>query len=797
MANDTYKYRITNSDGCTSAYSDNIIINAQPSAPSLTTGTITPASCSADGSIALNFTNVPDGTYSISYSSGSFDGVSVSDGNAIISVPADTYSNLQVTSANGCISATGVDVNLGLNCANLSIIKTVNNSVASVGSNVIFTIKATNSGPGDATGVIVTDELPTGYKFVSASPSIGTWNSRTWSIGNLANGASETLSITATVNSSGNYINTAKIKGTETDPDPTDNEDDTTVTPGNVADLSILKTVDNPKPNVGTNVVFTIKVTNKGSADATGVNVTDNLPTGYTFVSASPSIGTWFSPVWSIGNIAKGASETLLITATVNSNGNYINTATVTGTQTDPDPTNNKDDVSVTPTPIADLSIIKTVDNANASVGSNVVFSITVNNNGPSDATSVKVTDNLPTGYTFVSASPSFGKWSIPTWTIGNLANGASETIQITAKVNSSGIYTNTANVTGNEADPIPSNNNDNISINQSADLSIVKTVDNPNATVGSNVIFTITVINNGPGNATNVVATDNLPTGYSFVSASASLGTWNSPLWSIGNLANGASETLSITAKVNSSGIYTNTANVTANEPDPNLSNNNDEVSIAQIPITDLAITKTVDVSSANIGSDVVFTLTVTNNGPNDATGVIVTDKIPLGYTFVSDNASGAYNSVTGIWTIGNLVNGANASIEITATLNRSKNYLNIAKVSGNETDTNLENNEASASVNAIEILFIPEGISPNHDGKNDKWEITGLEQFPSNKVTIFNRWGNRVYEASPYLNDWDGTNMFGLTVGGKDLPVGTYFYIIEPGNGDKAIKGYIYLAR
>jgi gliding motility-associated-like protein len=58
-----------------------------------------------------------------------------------------------------------------------------------------------------------------------------------------------------------------------------------------------------------------------------------------------------------------------------------------------------------------------------------------------------------------------------------------------------------------------------------------------------------------------------------------------------------------------------------------------------------------------------------------------------------------------------------------------------------------------------------------------------------------IFNRWGNKVYEASPYLNDWDGTSMFGLTVGGNQLPVGTYFYIIEPGNGEKAIKGYIYL--
>jgi gliding motility-associated-like protein len=92
---------------------------------------------------------------------------------------------------------------------------------------------------------------------------------------------------------------------------------------------------------------------------------------------------------------------------------------------------------------------------------------------------------------------------------------------------------------------------------------------------------------------------------------------------------------------------------------------------------------------------------------------------------------------------------------------------------------------------------IIVYNGFSPNDDGINETFIIEGLINYPNHKVTIFNRWGNKVYEASPYLNDWDGTNMFGVTVGGKDLPVGTYFYIIEPGNGEKAIKGYIYLNR
>jgi gliding motility-associated-like protein len=93
---------------------------------------------------------------------------------------------------------------------------------------------------------------------------------------------------------------------------------------------------------------------------------------------------------------------------------------------------------------------------------------------------------------------------------------------------------------------------------------------------------------------------------------------------------------------------------------------------------------------------------------------------------------------------------------------------------------------------------LFIPDGFSPNGDGVNDVFVITGLEGFPDHTFTIFNRWGNKVFEAAPYNNDWDGTSHFGITIGGDDLPVGTYFYILELGDGEtEALKGYIYLNR
>lgn len=86
--------------------------------------------------------------------------------------------------------------------------------------------------------------------------------------------------------------------------------------------------------------------------------------------------------------------------------------------------------------------------------------------------------------------------------------------------------------------------------------------------------------------------------------------------------------------------------------------------------------------------------------------------------------------------------------------------------------------------------------GFSPNGDGINDVYEIPWLTQFTQVSIEVFNRWGNVVYEASKYDNDWDGTSNAGFTIG-KELPVGTYFYIITIKDTKQTLKGYIYLNR
>jgi gliding motility-associated-like protein len=104
---------------------------------------------------------------------------------------------------------------------------------------------------------------------------------------------------------------------------------------------------------------------------------------------------------------------------------------------------------------------------------------------------------------------------------------------------------------------------------------------------------------------------------------------------------------------------------------------------------------------------------------------------------------------------------------------------------------------NVSEGNCEVLVELDIPEGFSPNGDGMNDEFEIQGLnELYPNNSLQIFNRWGAEVLAASPYNNDWNGKAETGLNAG-EQLPVGTYWYILDLGNGADPIMGFVYLNR
>ncbi|MBN9295973.1 MAG: tandem-95 repeat protein [Filimonas sp.] len=716
-----------------------------------------------------------------------------------------TSTEVEITPADNTASTTAPTV---LPRAELQVVKTVDNATPYAGSNVVFTLTATNNGPSAATGVKVSDQLPTGYTFISAVPSAD-YNSSTgeWTIGSLANGASTSLAITAKVLVTGNYLNSATISGNEYDDVTSNNTSTRTTTPVAAADLSVSKTADNSAPPAGSNITFTIVATNNGPSTATNVTVTDALPAGYSLVSATATQGSYAGSTWTIGSLANGATTTLTIVAKVNAAGSYINTATITGTEHDGDLTNNTSTASPSATPVADISVVKTPSTSTPDVGSVISFEVKATNNGPSNATAVVVTDLLKSGYTFVSATATAGSYVPGTgkWTIGALANGSFETLTITATVNATGDYSNTAVATNPEADNNTTNNTSTVTPVPVpvTDLKVQKVVSAPTPYVGDNVQFTVTVTNDGPSDATGVTVDDLLKSGYAYVSYTATAGSYVSSTgkWNIGNLAKNGTATLTITAKVNKSGDYSNKADVTGNEADRNTANNTSTVTTVPVPVADLAVTKTVTPTSPNAGSQVTFTIGITNNGPSDATNAKVTDQLPIGYTYVSSTATtGAYSATTNTWTIGNLANGASASLQIVATVNADKtaiDYTNTATASATETDNTPANNTASATTTPVALMDLQVTNTPSKSainiGEVVTYTVVVTNNGPSNATGVkltdlvsagFNNINytiGGVGTVDPATGVWTIGNLASgasvtLTITAKGLTPGTY---------------------
>ena len=208
----------------------------------------------------------------------------------------------------------------------------------------------TNNGPTRARDVTVTDVLPTGVTFVSATPSQGIATTSggvlTAILGDLRVGQTATLQIVVRPTSVGTLSNTVTVRSAETDPEPRDNTATVTTTVNSAlpADLAITK-VDLPDPvRVDRELTYRLYVTNNGPGDAIGVVVTDELPQGAEFVSASSSLGTVTQSggtlTANIDTLPAGQRVQVTIVVRPLVIGTLLNTATVVGSQPDFQPGN-------------------------------------------------------------------------------------------------------------------------------------------------------------------------------------------------------------------------------------------------------------------------------------------------------------------------------------------------------------------------------------------------------------------------------------------------------------------------
>uniref|UniRef100_UPI0005945613 DUF11 domain-containing protein n=1 Tax=Gorillibacterium massiliense TaxID=1280390 RepID=UPI0005945613 len=328
-------------------------------------------------------------------------------------------------------------------------------------------------------------------------------------------GATTVDTETVTVNGNGTYTtptgftlpSTGSVAGTyqwdvSYSGDPNNNSvsshSDCSVTVPQQADLSITNTVSSATPNVGDTITFTVTVTNNGPDLATAVEVTDLLPAGLTLVSAAPSQGTYISATgaWTVGTVTTASPASLTLRATVVSPAAHTNTATIShADQLDPNTVNNTSSATVTPQQ-ADLIITNTVSSATLNVGDTITFTVTVANNGPDSATGVTVTDLLPAGLTFVSATSSQGSYNSATgaWTVGTVTPASAASLTLQATVVSPTAKTNTATIShADQFDPNPGNNTSSATVTvapQHADLSVTNTVSSVTPNVGDTITF-------------------------------------------------------------------------------------------------------------------------------------------------------------------------------------------------------------------------------------------------------------------------------------------------------------------
>jgi uncharacterized repeat protein (TIGR01451 family) len=673
--------------------------------------------------------------------------VTVDSALAGTTVSNDANANYTETVTNTSPTSTSNTVAIAVNpAADLSVTAALASPAVVAGLPVSYTVTAANAGPSTATSVVLTGTVPSGLTGVTATSAGGTCavtgTKAECTYASVANAASRTMTISGNVPSGAApgtaYTLGASITSATFEPRQSDNTASVSTPVTASADLEVDLTYAPATPIGGQTITYTATVKNNGPSTARNIVLSDPIPFGSVYLSATIPGGTCVKTTTgtvecSLATLAAGATTTATIAMTL---GNRVtNAVSIKSDTPDPDVNNNVATVTGSSVMSADISIDIALSKYTAYVGETITYTLTVKNNSPlgagTVAENVSFIPVLPPGMRIVrDTSGPFAAFCTPTaCTIPQLPGGA--TLPITGSVvldpdAQAGPGTATVTVITSSTDPNPANNKNtqNFTVLLSGDLSVTQTLSNPdrpggNLVPGERARSVVTVTNAGPTRAEGILVQRPVPAGQAVPTASTSTGscTFQGTTNPDGVTPDGgvficnralmyASDTWEITFDTAlqpgySGTSFARTVTVSSSSPDPSGANDSVTTTATVDHIADLALTQTTSTPQVVASDPVQFTVGISNSGPSDTRNVVVQVQPQTGLLISAGSGSGSYDADNGRWSIPVIAAGGSATLTLTGTALAAGSPNNVVRVlSADSTDPDAGNNTAQTAV-------------------------------------------------------------------------------------------------